>query len=88
MKYQISMAAAFLYEIGVTFHDVKTIVNKQKEKLYDVYLCDSITQSQQDKIAAWNPNIRFFTTTKQYAPEIKSIGIGFPKAAVLRKLKA
>ena len=87
MKYQITMAASFLYEIGVTFHGTGTISDKIGRKLYDLYKCDTLTQKQKEKLLLWNPNIKFFTVSPQFAPEISKVGIGFPKKAMMREIR-
>ena len=87
MTYQISQAASFLYGIGVSFH-ADGVLSRDGVKLFDYYKADKITQEQRDKILAWCPLAEFKTASPEYAPEMKSVLVCFPKAAYFRQRKA
>lgn len=86
MKYRITLAASFLYDIGVSFHATGTI-KKGKAALYDYYKTDKVTEEQKEKILSWCKDAAFFNTAWEYAPELKGIAIAFPKAGFYRQEK-
>lgn len=80
MKYQISQAAPFLYRAGVSFHATGTL-KRDGLKLFDYYKADKISAAQKAAILKWCKDVRFFSSSPEYAPELKSVMICFPKAA-------
>ncbi|MDO8886167.1 hypothetical protein [Candidatus Oleimmundimicrobium sp.] len=84
MKYQISNAPAFLYSIGVRQYESGTLT-KNKVKLFEYYKADSFTTEQKAEILLWCKDARFFNSRAQYAPELKSVMVAFPKAGFYRK---
>lgn len=86
MKYQIGKAAWFLCDIGVNFHGFGTI-EKDGTKLFDYYKVDKVTQEQKDKILAWCKDAHLLNASMEYAPELTSLMVAFPKAAYYRGFK-
>ena len=84
MEYQITKAASFLYGIGVSFH-ADGVLSRDGVKLFDYYKADRISREQRDKILAWCPLVEFKTTSPEYAPELKSVLICFPKAGYFKE---
>lgn len=84
MKYKISLAPSFMYDIGISYHAFGTI-KKGKIALYDYYLVDKVTEEQQKMLLFWCKDIAFFNTAKEYAPELRSISIAFPKKGFYRQ---
>lgn len=85
----ITMGAvpAFLYEIGVSYHDYGTISEKDsKVKLFDYYACDRITTEQKQKISEVVPLAQFKYHGQAYAPEIKNVSVWIPKTMYYRSL--
>jgi len=87
MKYQITMAAWFLHSIDLSFYQHGT-VDEHGKKLWDFYQCDGVTPEQRLKILEWCPNAIFQGSYKQYAPELTSTLVCFPKAEQMRRMRA
>lgn len=83
MKYQITHAASFLYDIGVSFYHTGTL-KKKTEAIFDFYKTDGLTEEQKQKIKAWCPDAAFTHCRSIYAPEAVKTLILFPKAAFYR----
>lgn len=83
MKYQITNAAPFLYGIGVSFYETGAL-KKSGVSLFDFYRTDKVTTEQKAAILKWCKDVRFFGSHKEYAPELKSCMIAFPKAGFYR----
>lgn len=81
--YKITHAPSFLYDIGVSYYETGTLT-KSGVKLFEYYRTDSVTVEQKAKILKWCKDARFFGSAKEYAPEIKSCMIAFPKAGFYR----
>ena len=59
---------------NISFHSTGTIdkeINGKTVKLYDYYECDSITDSQKESILKEYPQVKFFISQSEYAPEKK-----------------
>jgi len=82
-KYQVTMAAPFLYNIGVSFHETGNL-KKKDVKLFDYYKSDSVNAKQKAAILKWCKDARFFSSSPEYAPEMRSVMICFPKAGFYR----
>lgn len=84
-----SQIPSFLYRCGVSYH-ANGVINYQHNgkfyKVYDYYKTDIITQDQIAAIAKEIPDLQVMGSRSQYAPEIKSVLVCIPKAA-LYKLK-
>ena len=87
MTYRITNAPRFLYDNGVSFYECG-VLTKNGVKMFDYYKADSITQSQKNAILNWCPLAEFKTASPQFAPELKSVLICFPKAGYFRERKA
>ena len=83
MEYQITRAPSFLYDIGVTYFDYGTI-SKGKNKLFDYYKCDAITATQRATILEWCKDAYFPRSFCEFAPELTSQLVAFPKAGFYR----
>jgi len=83
MKYQITQAASFLYNRGISFHETGTLT-KNGVKLFDYYKTDSINAAQKAAILKWCKDARFFSSSPEYAPELKRVIVCFPKAGFYR----
>ena len=83
MAYRITQAASFLYDRGVYFHETGTLT-KNGVKLFDYYKADSIDATQKAAILKWCKDARFFSSSPEYAPELRRTMICFPKAGFYR----
>ena len=83
-KFKNSQAGSFLYSIGVAYNDYGTITDQHKNKLFDYFKVDSLTQEQKEKILDACKDAQFKTSSPSYAPEIQHALICFPKAAFYR----
>lgn len=83
-RFKISQAASFLYSLDVRYHAF-AVISKGKEKLYDGYKVDFITDDQKAAILKACPDCQFFGAYKEYAPELRGVYICFPKAAYYRQ---
>ena len=83
MTYRIGNAAGFLHGIGVSFYDTGNLT-KGKVKLFDYYKVDKLSVEQKAAILIWCKDARFFNSRKEYAPELTSTMIAFPKAGFYR----
>jgi hypothetical protein len=84
-KFKNSQAGALLYRLGVDYHATGTIKDEAGALLFDYYRCDAITDAQRQAIAEVVPDVRFFRTSREYAPEIQRVCVAFPKAAYYRQ---
>ena len=80
MRYQITLAPAFLHKIGVSFYEHGTL-QRDGKNIFDYYRADKITPAQKECILSWCKDAKFFGSAKEYAPEMKSALVAFPKAA-------
>ena len=83
MKYQITQAAPFLHNRGVSFYETGTLT-KNGVKLFEYYKTDSINAAQKAAILKWCKDARFFSSSPEYAPELRRVMICFPKAGFYR----
>lgn len=83
MSYRITMAPSFLHKLGVNYYETGTL-KKGGVKLFDYYRADSITTQQKAEILKWCKDARFFNSAREYAPELRSVMIAFPKAGFYR----
>lgn len=83
MKYQVTKAAWFLYDLGVRFHETGKLT-KNGVQLFDYYKADSVTVEQKAAILKWCKDARFFRSSPSYAPELCATVIAFPKAGFYR----
>lgn len=83
LPYKISDAASRLYRAGIAYHAYGIIKNDGKA-LFNYYKCDKITAEQQKKIAEFCPDAMIRGCASQYAPELRSVLVCFPKAAWYR----
>lgn len=84
-RFKNTMAASTLYGLGISYHATGTISEQgRKEKLFDFYTADKVTEEQKAALLAIAPDVQFKTIGPQYAPEIKRVAICFPKAAFYR----
>jgi len=83
MKYQVSKAAWFLYENGVSFYEQGTL-DRNGVALFDFYRVDKVSAEQKAVILKWCKYARFFGARKEFAPELTSCMIAFPKAGFYR----
>jgi hypothetical protein len=81
--YKISEAASRLYRAGVSYHDFGTI-KQGKTALFNYYKCDKVTDEQLATIRQYCPDVRLKGVRSQYAPELRSVIVCFPKAAWYR----
>lgn len=79
MNYQITKAPSFLYGIGVRYYETG-VLHKNGIRLFDYYKVDSVSANQKADILKWCKDARFFNSAKEYAPELKSVMICFPKS--------
>lgn len=87
MKYKITNAPSFLCDNGISFYDFG-VLTQNGVKMFDYYKTDSVTQEQKRAILEWCPLAELKTASPQFAPELKSVLICFPKAAYFRERKA
>ena len=80
LPYKITEAASRLYRVGVSYHDYGTI-KKGKIAYFDYYKADKITDAQLATIREFCPDVQLQGIRSEYAPEIKSVAICFPKIA-------
>ncbi len=70
-----------LEEVGFRWHANGTITMDSKEEgklKFDFYKGDSLTPTQKEKLKSkFGGSVRFFGSSPQYAPEIKSAIVGF-----------
>ena len=83
LPYKISDAARQLYRAGVSYHDYGTI-KQGSTALFNYYKCDKVTEGQLATIRQYCPDVQVKGIRSEYAPEIKSVAICFPKAAWYR----
>ena len=81
--YKISEAASRLYRAGVSYHDFGTI-KQGKTALFNYYKCDKVTDEQLATIRQYCPDVQLKGVRSQYAPELRSVIVCFPKAAWYR----
>lgn len=87
-KFKITQAASFLYKVGVRTYASGVLWDKATNAaLYDFYKCDSLDESQRAAILAACPNACFRGAYAEYASELRSVYICFPKAAMQRRLR-
>jgi hypothetical protein len=85
-KYQVTTVPSFLYSIGVSYHSTGVIIQGET-KIFDFYKIDSITDRQLDLIRLWCPHFQVKLSVSQYAPELKSKILCFPKVGYFRLIK-
>jgi len=78
----MSQSGATWYERGT----LSTGHGRAKVHLYNYYRCDKLSDEQRERIRAIFPLVEFFGASKQYAPELRSVMVAFPKAARMRQL--
>lgn len=87
MRYKINEAASRLYHAGVSYYDYGTI-NHGKIAMFDYYKCDKVTDEQLVTIRQYCPDVQVKGARSQYAPELRSVLVCFPKAAWYRQQAA
>lgn len=88
-RFKNTMAAATLYDLGISFHNFGTLrgksgVDGRAKDYFDFYEVDYIRPEQKRALLEIAPDVQFKTNGKLYAPELRSILICFPKAAWYR----
>lgn len=84
-RFKNTLAAPTLYKLGISYHAIGTIsAQGSKEKLFDFYTCDKVTDAQKAALLEIAPDVQFKSISPQYAPEIKRVAVCFPKAAFYR----
>ena len=83
LPYRISDAGSKLYSAGVSYHDYGTI-KQGKTALFTYFKADKITDTQLAAIKAFCPDVQVKGLRSQYAPELTSVAICFPKTAWYR----
>ena len=86
LPYKISEAASRLYRAGVSYHAYGTI-KQGNSALFDYYKADKVTDEQLATIRQYCPDVQLKGTRSQYAPELRSVIVCFPKAAWYRANK-
>ncbi len=70
-----------LEAVGFRYHAYGTLTTDSKDEgklKYDFYKGDKLTQEQKEKLKnKFGESVRFFGSSAQYAPEIKSAIVGF-----------
>jgi hypothetical protein len=85
MKYRITLAPAFLYQLGVSYHKTGTMYSTHsKTAFYDYYGVDSLSAAQREAILEWCPDAEIMGAGAEYAPEQRSLLICFPKTGYYR----
>ncbi len=84
MKYKINDAANRLYSAGINYYDYGTI-KQGKTALFNYYKCDKVTEDQLATIRQYCPDVQVKGARSQYAPELRSVLVCFPKAAWYRQ---
>ena len=83
LPYKISDAASQLYRAGISYHAYGTL-KVCKTAYFDYYKADKVTDAQLTIIREFCPDVQLQGIRSEYAPEIKSVAICFPKAAWYR----
>lgn len=83
LPYKAGLMASTLYKAGVSYHDYGTI-KQGKTALFTYFKADRITDTQLAAIKAFCPDVQVKGLRSQYAPELTSVAICFPKAAWYR----
>lgn len=83
LPYKITEAPRMLYRAGISYHAFGTL-KIGKSAYFDYYKADMITDSQLEAIREFCPDVQLQGVRKEYAPEIKSVAVCFPKAAWYR----
>lgn len=83
LPYRISEAGSKLYRAGVSYHAYGTIKQGTKA-LFNYFKADNITDSQIVALREYCPDMQVTGMRSEYAPELRSVCIMFPKAAWYR----
>lgn len=77
---------AILYGMKVDYH--ATVTMEYKGKKFFGFKCDKISEALKEKLKSVFPQAEFFVSRSQYAPEIKSGIVAFPRKTRLYMLEA
>ena len=83
LPYKITEAPRMLYHAGISYHAFGTL-KIGKSAYFDYYKADKITDAQLAIIREFCPDVQLQGVRKEYAPEIRSVAVCFPKAAWYR----
>lgn len=83
LPYKKALEAATLYKTGVSYHAFG-VIKQGKSAMFDYYKADSITEDQIATLKQFCPDMQVAGMRSQYAPELRSVCIMFPKAAWYR----
>lgn len=84
LPYKINQAARELYRAGVSYHAYGTIT-QGKTALFDYYKADKVTDEQLEALRQYCPDVQVKGSRSEYAPELRSVLVCFPKAAWYRQ---
>ena len=83
LPYKITEAPRMLYRAEVHYHAFGTL-KIGKSAYFDYYKTDKITDAQLATIREFCPDVQLQGIRSEYAPEIRSVAVCFPKAAWYR----
>lgn len=83
LPYKISEAGSRLYRAGVSYHAYGTI-KQGNDALFTYFKADKVTDEQLATLKQYCPDVQVKGIGAQYAPELRSVAICFPKAAWYR----
>jgi len=82
LPYKIGQAAYQVFSAGVRYYENGTLKDKATgARLFDYFKADAITPEQVETLRAYCPDVQVKVARSQYAPEIRSALICFPKRA-------
>lgn len=82
--YKINEAASRLYRAGVSYYAYGTI-KQGKTALFNYYKADKVTDAQLEALREYCPDVQVKGARSEYAPELRSVLVCFPKAAWYRQ---
>lgn len=83
LPYKKALEASTLYKTGVIYH-AYGVIKQGKTALFDYYKADSITEEQIATLKQFCPDLQVKGMRSEYAPELRSVCIMFPKSAWYR----
>lgn len=83
LPYKKALEASTLYKAGVNYH-AYGVLKVHKTAMFDYYKADKVTEEQQKLIREFCKDVQFKGVRSEYAPELRSVCIMFPKAAWYR----
>ena len=83
LPYNKALTASTLYRNGVSYHAFG-VIKQGKTMLFDYYKCDKVTDEQAEALRQFCPDMQVKGCRAEYAPELRSVLLCFPKAAWYR----